>query len=167
MNVEKWHKATSTALCTRQIAGRFRHKKINALSSEATNEGALYGEGEPEFRWQPWRCPADKGAKAIKLATGWERGADGKWLYEVSDGTIKENPKYETVRDEVGIIGYKTTLGELINDELLFLSYPELRDYSWKSAVQKDGSTRNEVWSHAADDVRRVETKNCSKVAIM
>ena len=73
---------------------------------------------------------ADKGAKAIKLATGWERGADGKWLYEVSDGTIKENPKYETVRDEVGIIGYKTTLGELINDELLFLSYPELRDYS-------------------------------------
>lgn len=25
----------------------------------------------------------------------------------------------------------------------------------------------DEVWSHAADDVRRVETKNCSKVAIM
>lgn len=67
---------------------------------------------------------ADNGAKAIKLATGWERGADGKWRYEVSDGT----PKYGTVRDEVGIIGYKTTLCELINDELLFLSYPELRE---------------------------------------
>ena len=25
----------------------------------------------------------------------------------------------------------------------------------------------DEEWSHAADDVRRVETKNCSKVAIM
>ena len=25
----------------------------------------------------------------------------------------------------------------------------------------------DEVWSHAADDVRQVETKNCSKVAIM
>ena len=25
----------------------------------------------------------------------------------------------------------------------------------------------DEVWSHAPDDVRRVETKNCSKVAIM
>lgn len=25
----------------------------------------------------------------------------------------------------------------------------------------------DEVWSHAADDVRRAETKNCSKVAIM
>ncbi len=27
-----------------------------------------------------------KEAKAIKLATGWERGADGKWKYEIPDG---------------------------------------------------------------------------------
>ena len=27
----------------------------------------------------------DKDAKAIKLATGWERGADGKWRYEIPD----------------------------------------------------------------------------------
>lgn len=26
-----------------------------------------------------------KDAKAIKLATGWERGADGKWRYEIAD----------------------------------------------------------------------------------
>lgn len=26
-----------------------------------------------------------KDAKAIKMATGWERGADGKWRYEVGD----------------------------------------------------------------------------------
>lgn len=29
---------------------------------------------------------ADKDAKAIKMATGWERGADGKWRYEQEDG---------------------------------------------------------------------------------
>ena len=29
---------------------------------------------------------AKKDAKAIKLATGWERGADGKWRYEIPDG---------------------------------------------------------------------------------
>ena len=29
---------------------------------------------------------AKKEAKAIKLATGWERGADGKWKYEIPDG---------------------------------------------------------------------------------
>lgn len=29
---------------------------------------------------------AKKDAKTIKLATGWERGADGKWRYEIPDG---------------------------------------------------------------------------------
>ena len=29
---------------------------------------------------------AKKDAKAIKLATGWERGADGKWRYDIPDG---------------------------------------------------------------------------------
>ena len=27
-----------------------------------------------------------KDAKTVKLATGWERGADGKWRYEIMDG---------------------------------------------------------------------------------
>lgn len=29
---------------------------------------------------------AGKDAKTVKLATGWERGADGKWRYEIEDG---------------------------------------------------------------------------------
>ncbi len=29
---------------------------------------------------------AGKDAKSVKLATGWERGADGKWRYEIEDG---------------------------------------------------------------------------------
>lgn len=29
---------------------------------------------------------AEKDARAIKMATGWERGADGKWRYEIPDG---------------------------------------------------------------------------------
>ena len=32
---------------------------------------------------------AGKDAKAVKLATGWERGADGKWRYEVDDSGVK------------------------------------------------------------------------------
>lgn len=32
-----------------------------------------------------------KDAKAIKLATGWERGGDGKWRYEVMDGMFDRN----------------------------------------------------------------------------
>lgn len=33
----------------------------------------------------------EKDAKAIKLATGWERGGDGKWRYEVMDGMFDRN----------------------------------------------------------------------------
>ena len=33
-----------------------------------------------------------KDAKAIKMATGWERGADGKWRYEIAD--MKEFDRY-------------------------------------------------------------------------
>ena len=32
-----------------------------------------------------------KDAKAIKLATGWERGGDGKWRYEIMDGEFDRN----------------------------------------------------------------------------
>ena len=30
-----------------------------------------------------------RNAKTIRLATGWERGADGKWRYEIPDGTFR------------------------------------------------------------------------------
>ena len=33
----------------------------------------------------------EKDAKAIKLATGWERGGDGKWRYEIVDGEFDRN----------------------------------------------------------------------------
>ena len=33
---------------------------------------------------------AEKDAKAIKMATGWERGADGLWRYEVDDVKVKD-----------------------------------------------------------------------------
>lgn len=62
-------------------------------------------------------------AKKIKLATGWERGADGKWRYETPDFSFKENPVV------VPFDGYVlTNLGALINDEELFKAYPELED---------------------------------------
>lgn len=41
---------------------------------------------------------AGKEAKVIKLATGWERGADGKWRYEVEDALIKETPMQKVAR---------------------------------------------------------------------
>ncbi len=41
---------------------------------------------------------AGKEAKVIKLATGWERAADGKWRYETEDALIKETPMQKVAR---------------------------------------------------------------------
>lgn len=62
-----------------------------------------------------------KKAKAIKAATGWERGADGKWRYEMPDVILRDpkewvNKKTQTLSDIV----------EKPND--LFKEYPELFD---------------------------------------
>lgn len=62
-----------------------------------------------------------KKAKAIKAATGWERGADGKWRYEMPDVVIRDPKEW---------VNKKTlTLSDIVekpND--LFKEYPELFD---------------------------------------
>ena len=68
-----------------------------------------------------------KDAKAIKLATGWERGGDGKWRYEVVDGELKKEPNVKEKVSSDGEVHYETTLGEILDNEELYRSYPELR----------------------------------------
>ena len=47
---------------------------------------------------------AGKDAKTVKLATGWERGKDGKWRYEIDDSGISFHPRgdayYQRTRPE-------------------------------------------------------------------
>ena len=77
-----------------------------------------------------------KDAKAIKLATGWERGADGKWRYEMPD--FKAD-KPITVDADIDILHegpyypYKEPLcklSDLIDDKNLFAAYPSLKNIS-------------------------------------
>ena len=63
---------------------------------------------------------AAKDAKAIRLATGWEKGVDGKWKYEIDDSKVHFNlydameewdelhPRYEELREKF----FKTGLSE-------------------------------------------------------
>ena len=60
-----------------------------------------------------------KDAKAIWLATGWEKGADGKWREEIPDGTAKVIPMNKR--------SFKVK--DLIDAPELFESYPEIVDY--------------------------------------
>ena len=64
--------------------------------------------------------------KAIRLTTGWEKGADGKWRYEIPD--FKLRPGVQFRRDDWfhGRKAQRTTLGELLDAPELFAAYPTL-----------------------------------------
>ena len=69
---------------------------------------------------------AGKGAKAIKIATGWERGADGKWRYEVMDDFKVELP--DTAKEFVRykeLVAKRSKL-QLEDKELSIAEYDEL-----------------------------------------
>lgn len=75
-----------------------------------------------------------KDAKAIKLATGWERGADGKWRYEMPDFKA-DKPITVDVDIDISHVGpyspYKEPLcklSNLIDDKNLFAAYPSLKN---------------------------------------
>lgn len=69
-------------------------------------------------------------ARKIKMATGWERGADGKWRYETPDieFTLPEN--IEENKD------YKLT--DFVKDDELFKAYPHMKDYKVRFENQPD-----------------------------
>ncbi|MBR1602881.1 MAG: hypothetical protein IJ667_05525, partial [Synergistaceae bacterium] len=62
---------------------------------------------------------AGKPAEKIKYATGWERGVDGKWRYEIPDGKLKKHDWHD---------GDETTLGKLYSNPKLYKAYPDLKD---------------------------------------
>lgn len=75
-----------------------------------------------------------KDAKAIKLATGWERGADGKWRYEMPDFKA-DKPISVNADIDISHVGpyspYKEPLcklSDLIDDKNLFAAYPSLKN---------------------------------------
>ncbi len=74
---------------------------------------------------------AKKDAKSIKMATGWERGADGKWRYEIPDAKIKDTidvgGRIDKRFDE-DMLWNDGKLGDEIDAPELFKSYPQLKD---------------------------------------
>ena len=71
-------------------------------------------------------------AKAIKMATGWERGADGKWRYEMPDAKIKDTIDvgggHIVKRYEDDMLWNGGKLSEVIDAPELFNAYPQLKD---------------------------------------
>ena len=73
-----------------------------------------------------------KDAKAIKLATGWERGADGKWRYEMPDAKIKDMKDIGggniVKRFDDDMLWNDGKLTNVIDAPELFEAYPQLKD---------------------------------------
>lgn len=73
-----------------------------------------------------------KDAKAIKLATGWERGADGKWRYEMPDAKIKDMKDIGggniVKRFDDDMLWNDGKLADVIDAPGLFEAYPQLKN---------------------------------------
>ena len=70
-----------------------------------------------------------KDARAIKLATGWEKGGDGKWRMEVPDIEMKKTKLFlgreEKIHPPVKFSGF---LKDIVDAPELFEAYPKLKD---------------------------------------
>ena len=74
---------------------------------------------------------AKKDAKTIKMATGWERGSDGKWRYETGDVKIKDTIELDGKtfkRYDEDMLWTSGKFGDVVDAPELFKAYPELRD---------------------------------------
>ena len=75
---------------------------------------------------------AKKDAKAIKMATGWEKGVDGKWRYEMPDAKIKDTIDVGggniVKRFEEDMLWTDGKLEDAVDAPKLFKAYPQLKN---------------------------------------
>lgn len=92
-----------------------------------------------------------KKAKAIKAATGWERGADGKWRYEMPDAKIKDTMDvgggHIVKRYEDDMLWNGGKLFDVIDAPELFKAYPQLKGVR----IDTD-AIMNDITSHGEYD---------------
>ena len=96
-----------------QIAGEIGARNLD------NNEEVAEGVSRMQNLAVAKQMEADnKGAIAIRAATGWERGADGKWRYEIDDSNIRtdfiykalnwvnKNPRYTELENKFQEVGF-------------------------------------------------------------
>ena len=118
---------------------RFNSRKSDIRFSLAGERGAAAADKAEErtFRMDNLSVARKmeeekKDAKAIKMATGWERGADGKWRYEMPDAKIKDTMDVGggqiVKRYEEDMLWNGGKLSKVIDAPELFKAYPQLKD---------------------------------------
>lgn len=64
----------------------------------------------------------------IRKATGWFKGVDGKYRYEIPDGKVKDTAIYDVIEDELGLNDskYRYRLGDMYEAPELYKNYPNI-----------------------------------------
>lgn len=68
-------------------------------------------------------------SETVRRETGWFKGYDGKWRFEIDDfdSSLIENPKLERHEDD-GDVYFTGKISDIFNHKELFKAYPELKD---------------------------------------
>ena len=99
------------------------------ISTGAEPDPSVTGSKDTKLRAILQTSPQEN-ARKIKMATGWERGADGKWRYETPDIELTLPENIEEDKD------YKLT--DFVKDDELFKAYPHMKDYKVRFENQPD-----------------------------
>lgn len=116
---------------------------------------------------------AEKDAKTIKMATGWERGADGKWRYEVEESYNLERVKRQISEgleesSKTWSVVYSDELGDVIKqypdfnvDIMVWVGEEYNNEGSYSPAVEGDEqyygrSPEIHVYAKTIDDIDRL-----------
>ncbi len=70
------------------------------------------------------RLAAGEDAETIRQETGWHKGKDGQWRYEISDDTARMLVDGETIGQAMN--GDASTVGQVLDHPSLFAAYPDL-----------------------------------------
>lgn len=121
-----------------QIAGKMGAHNLDI--DEELAEGVAYRMNALELAEQLESEGFDK--NQIRTATGWERGYDGKWRYEIDDLVIKDNIKLKK----------GMTLGDIAENNKLFKAYPFLADIEVRKMTTKEIMETDADGAYIEDD---------------
>jgi hypothetical protein len=127
------------------IAGKKDPVKVHSVDVTPAMRDSLLNEGQTLFQYAGQKAKsADTlglskalsmqesglGSEQIRKETGWFKGKDEKWRFEIDDSGASLKVKEVSNRKNY-------TLGDILNHEQLFAAYPELRNIQIKFLAQQ------------------------------
>lgn len=116
---------------------------VNEIKTKETDQGVAMFSREPRFSFAGQQAATadtyqldtamkslEKGASAesVRRETGWFRGAEGKWRFEISD----DEARFKVPDIAKAEQGTTYALGDMLEHPKLFAAYPELTDLQVK-----------------------------------